>query len=318
MSNPAADPQLLLDAIGPEMDSWLESHRLLRELRSGPAPVIVDTSGIRTGLHVQLSHGSLPACLTAADRGEMHLFMERETFDEIYRKLSKFAGQFGVAEAELRAMFDNDWVPRMRVAALPPDLRAIDARAREVQARDATDYASAALAALLSPCILLTGDKDFAALGVREQNQGRDAIVAAIEVKAGERSVSAVTMVPAAPVAAAGAGAKWAADRFGVPLVLFVVAFFVAGAFVAYQYQPPERKQRIRQGAATVGRLYIEAANEAFAQLQAAEAQLHTTAIPGPTERSIESAVLRMLATAGESMSAAQICEPCQTSFGHQ
>ena len=145
--------------------------------------------------------------------------------------------------------------------------------------RDATDYASAALAVSGSPCILLTGDKDFAALGVREQNQGRDAVVAVIEVKAGERSVSAVTMIPAAPVVAASEGAKSAANRFGVPLVLFVVAFFVAGAFVAYQYQPLERKERIRRGAATVGRLYYEAANQAFTQLQTAEARLHATAI---------------------------------------
>ena len=84
---------------------------------------------------MQLSHSSLPACLTAADRDEMHLFMERETFNEVYRSFPKFAAQFGVVEAELRAMFDNDWVPRMRVVALPPDLRrGIDARARQVQA----------------------------------------------------------------------------------------------------------------------------------------------------------------------------------------
>lgn len=301
----AEDP---LAGLVPDLDSWLDSHRLVRELRSGPIPVIVDTSGLRTGLHYQLCQGRLPASLWSEDRGDVRLFIERETLDEATDRISRFATQFELPEAELHAMFAEDWLPRMRVVDLPPVLRSLDERACEVQARDPSDYPAASLAALLSPCILLTGDKDFRALGVQRTRQGTDAIVAAISVKAGESQVSAVTMVPTAPVIVAGAGAKWAADRFG-PLAWVAALVLIVGAVMIYQYQPQERRQRIREGAKTAGRIYFDLANQAMAQLHAAEQALGGSAIAGPTQRTVASAVLRQLAIAPESMSAQQICD---------
>lgn len=293
----------------PEYVSALTTRRRLAELRNGPIPVVLDTSGIRTGLNVQVAHGKLPACLWCAERGQMRLFMEKETFLETQARIPKFARQFGMTETELRARFNNDWVPRMRVVSLPPSLRALDPRAAEVQARDATDYASAALAALLSPCVLLTSDKDFAALGIEDPRQGSNAIVAAIEVRVGEQSMSAMVTVPAVPVAAAGTGIKMAADRFGVPLVGLTLAAIILGGILLYRAQPPERRQRLREGAAAASRFYLEEATRAAEQLAAAESMLDASAIPGPLERTPSSAVLRRLATAPESMSAAQIAE---------
>ena len=308
MESLSAETEETLAGAAPDLDSWLEAHRLIQELRSGPIPVIVDTSGLRTGLDHQLRQGRLPACLWSSDRGEVRLFIESETLEEARRRLTRFAGQFEVPELDLQEIFESDWRPRLRVVDLPSALRSLDARAAAVQARDATDYPTAALAALLSPCIVLTGDKDFAPLGVGRTRQGNDAIVATIRVKAGESQVSALTMVPAAPVIAAGAGAKWAADRFG-PLVWVALVAFVAGAIVLYQYQPPERKQRLHQGAASAGRIYLELANQVATQLHVAEQLLGGSAIPGPAERTVASAVLRTLATAPESMSAQQICD---------
>jgi hypothetical protein len=293
----------------PEYVSALSTHRRLAELRSGPIPVVLDTSGIRTGLHVQIAHGKLPACLWFAAQGQMRLFMEKETFLETQALIPRFAGQLGVSETELRARFDNDWVPRMRLVSLPVTLRALDPRAGDVQARDATDYASAALAALLSPCVLLTRDKDFAALGIDDPRQGTKAIVAAIGVQVGEQRMSAMVTVPAMPVAAAGSGIKMAADRYGTPVVAVTLAALIIAGILLYRAQPPERKKRLREGVAAAGRFYLDAAGRAAEQLAAAEAVLYASAIPGPLDRTPTAAVLRRLATAPESMSAAQISE---------
>jgi hypothetical protein len=293
----------------PEFASALATHRQLSELRYGPIPVVLDTSGLRRGLHVQVAQGKLPACLWCIDRGEMRLFMEKETYLEAQALIPRFARQLAVSEGDLRARFDSDWVPRMRVLSLPSALRALDQRAAEVQARDATDYGSTALAALLSPCVLLTSDKDFAALGVNDPRQGAYAIVAAIEVRVGERTMSAVTTVPMTPVVGAGVGIKMAADRFGGALVGVTLAIVILGGVLLYRAQPQERKQRLREGAAAAGRFYLEAAARAAEQLAAAEALLYASAIPGPLERTPTSAVLRRLATAPKSMSAAQIAE---------
>jgi predicted nucleic acid-binding protein len=302
----SADPDEQLAGLVPDPDSWLDAHWLIQELRSGPIPVIVDTSGLRTGLHFQLCQGRLPASLWSADRGDVRLYIERETLDEATDRISRFAAQFELPETDLQAKFADDWLPRMRVVDLPPALRSLDERACAVHARDPSDYPAAALAALLSPCILLTGDKDFNALGVLRTRQGTDAIVAAVGVKERENALSTVYMVPSAPVVVAGTGAKWAADRFG-PLAWVVAVLIVAGAVMIYQYQPPERRQRLREGAKTAGRIYLEMANQAMAQLHAAEQALGGSAIGGPIQRTVASAVLRQLAVAPESMSAQQI-----------
>jgi hypothetical protein len=121
-------------------------------------------------------------------------------------------------------------------------------------------------------------------------------------------------MVPTAPVIVAGAGAKWAADRFG-PLAWVAVVLIIAGAVMIYQYQPPERRQRLRDGAKTAGRIYFDLANQAIAQLHTAEQALGGSAIAGPIQRTVASAVLRQLATALESMSAQQICDAVPDEF---
>ena len=309
METPSDEGDESPGSLVPEYLSALGTHRRLAELRHGPIPVVLDTSGIRTGLHVQVAQGKLPACLWFAEQGQVRLFMEEETFLETLERIPKFAGQFGMNETELRERFENDWVPRIRVVSLPEALRALDPRAAEVQARDATDYASAALSALLSPCVLLTRDKDFAALGIDDPRQGTNAIVAAIDVRVGEQSMSAMVTVPSVPLAAAGTGLKAAANRFGAPTVAVTLVALILGGILLYRAQPPERKKRLRDGVAAAGRFYLDAATRAAEQLAAAEAVLYASAIPGPLERTPTSAVLRRLATAPESMSAAQIAE---------
>ena len=87
----------------------------------------------------------------------MRTFMEYETLVETQRKLPKFARQFGVPVAELTR--DGLRLPYIRVVKIPPALRELDQRALEVRRLDPDDYpAAVALAALLSPCILLTGN----------------------------------------------------------------------------------------------------------------------------------------------------------------
>jgi hypothetical protein len=156
------------------------------DLGRGPLLAVPDTSNVRTGLHHQLTHGSPPASITTARDGSMRVFMEYETLIETQRKLPRFAGQFGVPAAELTHIL-NEWLPYIRVVKLRPSLRELDQRALDVRTFDPDDYPAATLAALLSPCILLTGNyTDFGPLGVQSEKQGVEAVVAGIAVKIGE------------------------------------------------------------------------------------------------------------------------------------
>ncbi len=58
--------------------------------------------------------------------------------------------------AEQRRMLNDDWLPHVDVVKLPASLRQADPRAMEVHDRDTADFPATALAALLSPCLLLT------------------------------------------------------------------------------------------------------------------------------------------------------------------
>jgi len=121
-----------------------------------------------------------------------------------------------VTKQQLVEMLNEDWLPYITVVRLPEELKRLDARAAQVEVLDADDFPAAALATLLSPAILLTHNfKDFAPLGVRGWAQGTDAVLAATVINDGEMTFQGMLIVPAAPIVAVGAGAKWVADKVG-------------------------------------------------------------------------------------------------------
>lgn len=236
--------------------------------------------------------------------GTIKLFMEYETLVETVERLARFADQLGVGEDELVEMFDRDWLPFITVVKLPDSLRRIDPRAVAVRERDPEDYAAAALAAALSPCIMLTHDvKHFAPLGVRDVGQGTAGISAAVSVRVGEVQFFSVMLVPSAPVIAVGAGIKLVADRVG-PAGWLLAPVLAAGGYFLYRRQSPEKQQALREGAGSLGRYILEESSKAVAKTESARLALLRSAVPGPERRPIESAILRQLALALQPMSA--------------
>jgi len=206
-------------------------------------------------------------------------------------------------------MFGNDWLPHISVVSLPESVRCLDRRAIAVGDLDFGDYPAAALAALLSPCILLTGNHHhFAPLGISYSRQFSDALIAAIDLRAGEYQIQGIIMVPAAPVYAVGAATKWAYGKVGPVALLLLAAVIVSGVFL-YRRQPTERREAIRTVAGRFGEGFMEQYAEAQRAVNSAQNQLFACLVPPPDKRSIPSAVLRLLATACDSMSAEQISE---------
>lgn len=295
-----------LSSIDPEQ---LRKWEVAGELRGGPIPAVLDTSCVRTALKRHLTTGQPPATLHAAQDGQIRLFMEHATLDETWTRLPRFSEQLGVPVVRLQRFFADEWLPCIRVVSLPDSLRALDRRSSAVYALDPDDYPAAALAALLSPCILLTHNtKHFAPLGVREWTQGVDAVVAALDIRVCETRVQAVTMVSAAPVYALGAGAKRAYERMG-PAALFILVAVILGGIYVYRRQPEERRQTIRTVAGRVGRFIVEEYAAASDTIQRAQDQLCGCVVPAPEERTVPAAVFRLLATSDDSMSAQQIFE---------
>lgn len=291
--------------LGPE-----ELAALLDDRADWPLPAVLDTSCVRTGLHHQLSKGAPPASVTTARDGKIRLFMEYDTLIETLSHLPKFAAQFGVTVAELQRMLAEDWLPHIQVVKLPPSLRKLDPRATAVRDKDADDYPAAALAALLSPCILLTRNhKDFAALGVHTPKQGVDAVMGVIAVDIGVVHMHAVLMVPALPTQLAVAGGKWASERIGPTAVWVILLVAAVGGFCWYRQQPAERRERIKEVASAIGTRFLDEYVAATGAVNQAQLDLRACLVPRPEQRSTESAILRELAVAQEPLSAQQVAD---------
>ena len=277
------------------------------DLRRGPLPAVLDTDFVRTGLHYQLKNGRPPRSVRIARDGAVRLFMEYDTLTETSARLPKFAGQLGVPTAVLRRALNEDWLPHIEVVQLPPALRGADPRALEVRSRDADDFPAAALAALLSPCLLLTCNyKHFGVLGVRTRTQGRDGVMAVAAINVGEMQIQAVLTIPAIPARAAAGTMKWATGRIG-PAAWVVAGVLAGGGIYWYCKQPPERRERIRKTAGQIGTHLMGRYQTAATGVYQARLQLRACMVPQPEHKTPAAAILRELALSPESLSAAQL-----------
>lgn len=275
--------------------------------RRVPLPGVLDTDFIRTGLHYQVTNGLPPRSVRTAQDGSIRLFMEHDTLAETAQRLPRFAGQLGVPVADLRRILNEDWLPHVDVVRLPAPLRAADTRALEVRDADPLDYPAAALAALLSPCLLLTRNyKHFGALGVRTHTQGLDGVMAVVAISIGDLQVRAAVMVPALPFRAAAAGMRWATGRIG-PWAWVIVAVAAAGGFYWFCQQPPERRERITEVAGQVSSHVLGEYQRAADAAHQARLQLRACMVPSPQHRTTTAAIIRQLALTPESLSAAQL-----------
>jgi hypothetical protein len=235
--------------------------------------------------------------------------MEYDTLVETSERLPRFAGQLGVPVTELRRALNEDWLPHIRIVRLPPSWRQIDPRAVAVRERDADDYPAAALAAFLSPCILLTHNyRDFGPMGVWTKSQGIDGVLAVVGINAGQMRVQAVVTIATIPVRAVGAAANWASERIG-PAAWIILGLIVAGGTYLYINQPEEKRARVRRVVAGVGTHMVAEYVRVTSEVQQARAQLRSCVLPTPEPRSPASVVLRELAMSQESLSAQQLAE---------
>ena len=277
--------------------------------RRRPLPAVLDTDFIRTGLHNQLKEGTPPRSVRSAQDGSLRLFMEYDTLVETEQKLPKFAGQLGISVDELRQILNQDWLPNIDVVRLPPRLRELDPRALLVRDGDVDDFPAAALAALLSPCLLLTHNyKHFGALGVHTREQGLDGVMTVLAVNIGQVQLQAVIVVPALPFRLAGATMKWATGKIG-NFAWMILGIAVAGGIYWYFEQPPDRRDTIKKVAGSIGTHIMNEYGAAAETVYQAQVKLRACMVPKPEDRTLVSAILRELAISPESLSAAQLAE---------
>jgi len=298
---PDGSGQEYVPAYVPEDTFTFSSHDV-----TTPLIAVVDTCFLRTGLSNQLTWGTPPPSLLAMQQGKVQAFMEGDTLREAIARIPRFAAQMSTSEQELRDLLVNEWLPYIRVVELPTHLRELDQRSLAVQQNDEDDYAAAALAAVLSPCVIMTHDSDFKPLSFQHYQQAILAISLIDDVNDGDASFRAVVMIPAMPLVALGKGVKYTYDRFG-PMALVVLTLLLGGGTFAYYKQPKERRDALRGAAGKIGRGILEMYGEATADAQRARLALSQKLVPPSKDPHPFVSVLRTLATTSTSLSAQQL-----------
>jgi hypothetical protein len=235
--------------------------------------------------------------------------MEYDTLTELVEKLPFFASQLNVDTRVLVRVLNATWLPYIRVVQLPESVRHLDPRAEAVRALDPDDYPAAALATLLSPCILLTHNfKDFAPLGTTSWRQGTDAVKAVVAVRDTELQAQVSTALPASPAIIVGAGLRAAAQKLG-PIVWVFAALAAAGGTYLYKQQPSEKRAAARKRVGEIFDGLLEEMQLANAEAHAVKRLLVQNVVPPSADTAPIAAVARLLALTDAGLSAQQLCD---------
>jgi len=295
----------------PEIPREVEPLALACSLRAKVLPALLDTDFLRTAFGLQL-YRSPPASLEAARAGVIRLFMAGATLDELYCKIPAFASSLNASSAEIVRLFEDEWLPLIYVVELE-SARPRCGRAGDVVALDPFDAGLADLAEALAPCILLThNSRHFKAFGVQTRQQSVHAVKAAVLAQSAAERVQARSTAIGFPPTLAIGGLRWGERKVGVSPWL-VGAVVVIGSYVLYRCQSEDRQTRVRQIVLHAGEAIAEAVDREIGDAARAEiaglSVLGSCMVPGSSQRSAESQLLRELAVAEKSMSAQQLWE---------
>lgn len=293
------DWQELLDCI--DLEAMLVDARIF-DRPAGPHVATLDTSFFFSCFQSVIRWGGPPRSIGAAKDGTVRLFMAEETLSELIEILPEFAQKIGVDEQRLKSILD-ELAPWIWVVSLD---HFDDPRVEAVAKRDAADLPAARLAAFLSPCFLLTTDKDFKAMEVQVPCQPVLAIKAAVLARRSETTVEVVGAIPAVPVLAAWEGAKWGGSKLGVHPALLILGILALG-FVVYDLQPADRRSRIRSSVIEGCKAYATVVNSANEENRLAEKAVNLQLVPRVLPQTPESRVIGELARHEEPMSAQRI-----------
>lgn len=154
--------------VSSELTPILVTRRLL------PVPIVIDADVLLRNVDYALRQGWTGALIDSASSDYtlftgVVLFATDRVLDEVERNLPKIARRRGVGLAEAIALWNEVFLPRVRIIDF--DERLVDdPRVDGVRALHANDAPTAALAVALAPCVLLTDNREhFRPLGLADR-----------------------------------------------------------------------------------------------------------------------------------------------------
>jgi hypothetical protein len=282
------------------------AERRYEDLFRAPYLAVLDTEFFRSAFQSQLKFGGPPLSLRLTREGHLRLFIAEETLFELFDKLAEFADGLGATADELERLLVEEWGPSVYVVELPTESN--DSRVALVAARDQTDRPAAILATTLSPCILLTKDKDFEALEVVRPGDPVFAVRMTIVVNSTTMELQTMVQAPMMPIIGVTASVEWIGKKIGGnPWLLGGILAAILG--LIYWRMDEEKRATTREALGYLGRTYVEHLVVAQENHQAAVAALKERIVPALQQRTSAEVILRHLACSEEDLSAQRLWE---------
>jgi hypothetical protein len=192
---------------------------------------VVDADVILPSVENDCVYGRRSRLLRAAEAGTGLFFSSDHVYDELYRRLPRFAARGLVSLDRLRQRLEGSYLQHIRFVSVPPELFSLDPQVAAVRTLHADDVATAALAKLIAPCIVFSADKHLRKPGVAAP-EWRQVAGAGADVSRGDLMLASTCIAVMAPPAAAVALVRGLARSMDVPVAIAAAAIAAAGAFL--------------------------------------------------------------------------------------
>jgi hypothetical protein len=221
-----------------------ETEALIARARTDvlPLPIVVDADVLHRNIDYCLRTGWTPRLIDSASHGYtlltgVVLFATARVQEEIERQLDEIAIRREVPREDVAHVWNETFLPRIRFVEIQ-DGAVADPRVEQVRALHEADAPTAALAVMLSPCVVLTDNrKHFAPLGIPDIQTDRIAVDAR-ELSRYYGSANAMTIVPTLTGAMAIEGSKKMISTIGRDASILIALLLIGAAVVIWRSEP--------------------------------------------------------------------------------
>ena len=207
-----------------------------------PLPIVVDADVLHRNIDYCLRKGWNPSLLDSASTDYtlftgVVLFATARVQEEVESQLEEIAARREVAREDVVGVWNEVFLPRVRFVEIS-ESDVEDPRIEEVRTLHDADAATAALAVLLAPCIVLTDNrKHFAPLGLRDTPTDTIALDAH-ELSRYYRSANLMMIVPTITGAMAIEGSKKIVSMIGREATALIALVLLGAAVVLWRSEP--------------------------------------------------------------------------------
>ena len=235
-------------------------------------------------------------------------FAADHVYGEVYRRLTKLAATSSASVEDLRVCFEAEYLPGLRWVTVS-EHEISDERVKLV--RDDTDVPTAQLAALVAPCLVVSGDKHLRHPGIAPMAWRHAAGHGAEIVRASSEQEGAVLAVGLPTVAAVGAGIKLGRVA---RLPWWASASLMAGG-VSLLLRSPERRAAVWQRLGPFVESMFEVLMSAAEREAAAARDLKPTMLQPVPHPTVKQQLATVLARAPEPLLVREIAEQVKRDF---